>query len=522
MRNDLLVIGAGPAGLATAISAARHGARVLVVERHHSTSIHPRASGLGTRTMEIFRTWGVADEVRTASSNVIARGVFGRTLVDPDLTENPIGLPLPREALAVSPAFPACCAQDLLEPILLDAARRAGAEIRFATELVDLAVDDAGAWARVRDRDTGATTAVHARFVVGADGPRSRVRTALGIDTEHLGGIGRHVQMLFRADLGAVIGDRAHGLYALEDGLIIAFGDNRWGFARPCPTDADIPVDDAHWTALLRTATGIPDLCPELLGTAVFDLVAELATASRAGSAFLVGDAAHRMTPVGAVGLNTAVHDGHNLGWKLAWAAHGIGGEPLLASYAAERAPIGARNAHRSVQPGVPHPADGLAGDLGSRYTSPVLATGSASFVDPGELAAGPGERAPHVWVHLEGRRCSTLDLWDGRLTVVTADPTWRGAAEDLALAAPDLAGPRIVSTYRLGDAGAVLVRPDGYVAWRADAPVADPVGALTDAVAGAVGLTGSRANGEFVRLEAANHSFAATTGEPEPQLTPR
>lgn len=520
MRNDLLVIGAGPAGLATAISAARHGARVLVVERHHSTSIHPRASGLSTRTMEIFRSWGVAVDVRTASSNVIARAASGRTLADPDLAENPIGFPLPREALAVSPAFPACCAQDLLEPILLDAARRAGAEIRFATELADLAVDDAGAWARIRDRDTGATTAVRARFVVGADGPRSRVRTALGIDIEHLGGIGRHVQMLFRADLGAVIGDRAHGLYALEDGLIIAFGGDRWGFARPCPTDADIPVDDAHWTALLRTATGIPDLSPELLGTAVFDLVAELATASRAGSAFLVGDAAHRMTPVGAVGLNTAVHDGHNLGWKLAWAAHGLGGEPLLASYAAERAPIGARNAHRSVQPGVPHRADGLAGDLGTGYTSPVLATGSAALIDPDELAAAPGERAPHVWVHVDGRRCSTLDLWDGRLTVVTADPTWRAAAEDLALAAPDLAGARLVSAYRLAAGGAVLVRPDGYVAWRADVPVADPVATLAGAVTRALGLAAPGANGALTATDDARAPFVPT--EAPAQLTPR
>ena len=130
-----------------------------------------------------------------------------------------------------------------------------------------------------------------------------------------------------------------------------------------------------------------------------------------------------------------------------------------------------------------------------------MLAGAAPTFVDPADLAAAPGERAPHVWVHVDGRRCSTLDLWDGRLTVVTADPTWRAAAEDLALAAPDLAGPRLVSAYRLGDGGAVLVRPDGYVAWRADVPVADPVGALTDAVDLALGLTGARANGEFVRL---------------------
>jgi putative polyketide hydroxylase len=524
MGNDLLVIGAGPAGLATAISAARHGARVLVVERHHSTSIHPRASGLSTRTMEIFRTWGVGGAVRAASSVVVARAAMGATLVDPDLAENPIGFPLPREALAMSPTYPACCAQDLLEPILLDGARRAGVDVRFDTELTDLVVDDSGAWARTRDRVTGTTTEVRSRFVVGADGPRSRVRAALGIGTEHLGGIGRHVQLLFRADLSPVLGAVRHALYALSHpeagGLLIAFGDDRWGYARPCPTDADIPADDARWVALLRTATGIPDLRPELLGTAVFDLDAELATATRAGAAFLVGDAAHRMTPVGGVGLNTAVQDGHNLGWKLAWSARDHAGEPLLVSYAAERVHVGERRARRSVRPGRPDPTDGLLGDLGVGYSSPVLAGASAQLVDPGDLAAAPGERAPHVWVTVEGRRCSTLDLWDGRLTLVTAEPSWRAAAEDLALDAPDVAGPRLVSAYRLGDGGAVLVRPDGYVAWRADVPVADPVGALTDAVDLALGLATRGTNGEFVPLEAANPPFVPRAGEP--QLTPR
>ena len=178
---------------------------------------------------------------------------------------------------------------------------------------------------------------------MGADGPRSRVRTALGIGTEHLGGIGRHVQVLFRADLSAVLGEHPHALYALYDpeatGLLIAFGDRPAG-ATPAraPTDADIPVDDDALDRAPADGDRASRTCdPELLGTAVFDLVAELATASRAGAAFLVGDAAHRMTPVGAVGLNTAVHDGHNLGWKLAWAAPDRAGEPLLASYAAER-----------------------------------------------------------------------------------------------------------------------------------------------------------------------------------------
>ncbi|MHC1562663.1 FAD-dependent monooxygenase [Actinomycetospora sp. C-140] len=497
-QTHVLVVGAGPAGLATSISAARHGAQVVVVERHRTTSIHPRASGLSTRTMEIFRSWGVGDAVRAASSNVVPRALFGTTLDDPDMTENPLGFPLPREALAVSPTFPACCAQDHLEPILLAAARRAGVDVRFDTELTDLAVDDAGAWARVVDRSTGATTTVTSRFVVGADGPRSRVRAALGIDTTPLGGIGRHVQMLFRADLSAAIGERRHALYSLTcgeaTGLIIAFGEDagtdRWGYARPCPTDADLPVDDEHWTALLRIATGIPDLAPDLLGTAVFDLDAELATASRAGAAFLVGDAAHRMTPVNAVGLNTAVQDGHNLGWKLAWAARGDAAEALLASYVAERRPVGERNARRSARPGETDPSDGVVGDLGTRYASAVIDGAGDGLVAPADLAAAPGERAPHVWTRVDGRRRSTLDLWDGRLTLVTADATWRAAAAALGLAAPHLDDPdgRLARAYRLTGGGAVLVRPDGYVAWRHDAAVSDPVEALRDAVALALG----------------------------------
>ncbi|HSK60995.1 MAG TPA: FAD-dependent oxidoreductase [Actinomycetospora sp.] len=511
----VLVVGAGPAGLATALSAARHGARVLVVERHRSTSIHPRASGLSTRTMEIFRSWGVIDAVRAASSKVIARAAYGVTLTDPDRTENPIGFPLPREALAVSPAFPACCPQDHLEPILLDAVRRAGVDVRFATELTDLAVDDDGAWARLTDRGTGRTETVRSRFVVGADGPRSRVRAALGITTEYLGGIGRHVQMLFRADLAPVIGDVAHGLYSLSHpeagGLIIAFGTDRWGFARPCPTDEDIPADEARWTELLRTATGMPELQPEFLGTLVVDLDAELASASRAGAAFLAGDAAHRMTPVGAVGLNTAVQDGHELGWKLAWAAQGRAGEPLLASYTTERGPVGERNTRRSVAPGVAHPADGMVGDLGTRYASPTIAGGVAALVAPQDLAAAPGERAPHVWVTVDGRRCSTLDLWDGRLTLVTAEDSWRRAAGVVGVAAPEIADPggRLTQAYRLGAGGAVLVRPDGVVAWRHAVPVADPVARLRDAVDHTLGL-GAPANAEFVRVEAANRPFAA------------
>jgi hypothetical protein len=368
--------------------------------------------------------------------------------------------------------------------------------------------------ARLVDRGTGAVGAVQARYVVGADGPRSTVRTELGIGVERLGTMGEFAQVLFRADLARVLGERLHAIYSIEhptaSGLVLPLGPGRWGYARQWfPERGESPADFTPdlWTRLLRIATGLPDLEPELLGHATFTLAAELATAFRAGRGFLVGDAAHRTTPVGGIGLNTAVHDGHNLGWKLAWVSRGLAGEALLDSYVDERGPVGVRNTLRSLRRDRPDPSDGLAGDLGTVYRSTAItaedgAAPESGYADPGAAAAAPGERAPHVWVSHGGRRRSTLDLFEGRLTLLTGGRggEWRTAARRLAATGvpiavladgAELGDPtgRLARTYRITRGGAVLVRPDGYVAWRRET-AADAHAALRLAVRTALGRT--------------------------------
>jgi putative polyketide hydroxylase len=516
---DVLIAGAGPAGLATAISAARHGARVLVVERHATTSIHPRATGISTRTMEIFRGWGIADAVRAVGVDVSIFAAAGQTLADPGLTPVPSGYPSPREALAVSPAVPACSPQDHIEPLLVEQVRRLGGEVRFSTELGDLRTGRHGVRATLTDRRTGTARTVRARYVVGADGPRSTVRAALGIGVEHLGTMGEFVQVQFRSDLGTVVGSRRHALYIIghpeAEGLILPFGSGRWGYAKqyfPERGESAADFTRARWTELLRIAAGVPALQPEIIGDASFTLAAEMATAFRAGRGFLAGDAAHRMTPVGGVGMNTAIHDGHNLGWKLAWAARGLAGEELLDSYAEERRPVGLRNTLRSLRRGEPDPSDGLPGDLGSRYDSAVIAAAdveppATGFASPDLDGAAPGERAPHVWILHGGRRRSTLDLFDGQLTLLIGrrGRGWRRAAARLADTGLPIAGltggvdiaeadGRLALAYRIGETGAVLVRPDGYVAWRCDVAAAHPVTTLESAVGAALGRTPVRA----------------------------
>jgi 2-polyprenyl-6-methoxyphenol hydroxylase-like FAD-dependent oxidoreductase len=483
---DVLVVGAGPGGLATALSAARHGARVLVVERHPGTSTRPRATGINLRTMEIFRAWGVADAVRERAVPVDFDSTSGTTLVAPPRSSGRAGgYPDLREILRVSPALPLVCPQDLVEPILADAVRRHGGEIRFGTRLTGLQVRPDGVHASL------STGSVRARFVVGADGTRSAVRAALGIGLRHLGTWAEAVQVLFRPDLAPLLGPGLPHLLTFVDepqpAALCPMGAGRWGYLA-LRFDGGRPEVPADWTATLRTATGLPDLEPEVLDVTRFTLAAAVATTHRSGPGFLVGDAAHRTTPVAGIGLNTAVHDGHELGWKLAWVARGLAGEVLLDSHDAERGPVGLAAAERSLD-AEGRPTDGLPANLGHTHRSAVIAgtgTPPALRID---LAARPGERAPHTWLRRAGRRVSTLDLFDGRLTLVCDDVGWRRAAERVGDVPPQvLTDGALAGPYRLGPGSAVLVRPDGRVAWRSDGPVADPRAALDRAVALALG----------------------------------
>jgi hypothetical protein len=339
--------------------------------------------------------------------------------------------------------------------------------------------------------------------VVGADGTRSVVRRLAGIPVERVGEIGEYVYMLFTADLDSMLGDdRRFGMYVVTDphaaGVVVRAGEDRWGYARQWfPERGESPADftPQHCRQLIRTAVGRP-VDVQLLTHLPFTMVGEVAATFRAGNAFLVGDAAHRMTPAGALGMNTAIQSAHNLGWKLAWVARGRAGDTLLDSYQTERKPVGERNARRSLEMReVPPRADEWTADLYRRYASTVIAP-----AEPHQDGVAPGQRAPHAWVSTAGRRCSLLDLFDGRLTLIVGPDSdaWRTAAT----ASPvplhvlgvgrelvDDAG-RLTRRYGLAHGGAVLVRPDGHVAWTCPRAVA-PLPQLLAAVDLALGRSG-------------------------------
>jgi 2-polyprenyl-6-methoxyphenol hydroxylase-like FAD-dependent oxidoreductase len=517
IRVPVLIVGAGPAGLVAGIGLARHGVSSILVERHSSTSIFPRATGVSVRSMEIFRGWGLEDAVRRGGWRVIPRMATVARFDDRAPVEGPLGFPDEADSRAVSPTAAAVSPQDHLEPVLLEEYRGLGGQAWFSTELVSFEQNASGVRATVRERASGEIHEIWADYLIGADGHRSAVRAALGVAMEGPPDLGQFFSILFRADLSDVLGEKRYGLYTLAgDGpprvLVPSGADDRYVFAVPLPPGLDDAAVAAMFppercAALVREACGRPHLAVEVLATSAFAFSAQVAERWRVGRAFLVGDAAHRMTPRGGRGMNTAIADAFDLSWKIAWVVRGFADPSLLDTYEEERGPIGRRNVEMSMAPAGGGSDDGLAEDLGWIVASPAI-SGAAEAPAAGPATAfppdgRPGSRAPHAWLGIGGRRMSTLDLFGRGLVLLTAGSAdaWRSAARSAARSGPGIplfvrpVGGRVVdvdgsfaAAYGLDDGGAVLVRPDGVIAWRSPVLPPVPASALAQAIATALG----------------------------------
>ena len=248
---------------------------------------------------------------------------------------------------------------------------------------------------------------------------------------------------LFRAPLGDVVGKRRHGLYMLmRQGPPWVFlptdRHDRWVFSLTWDPTHETPADypPERLVELIREGAGVPHLELEIVWTGDFTFAAQIADRYREGRVFIVGDAAHRMTPRGAAGMNTAIHDGYDLGWKLGWFLRSWADESVLDSFEVERRPVGLRNMKRSAVP------------AGERDVS-------QDYLD--DIA----DRIPHVW--LPDGRTSTLDLLGDGLTVL-AGPTARVslAREHDVPVVVRLVDRATADALGIGTDGLVLVRPDG------------------------------------------------------------
>ncbi|MET9262163.1 FAD-dependent monooxygenase [Amycolatopsis sp. NPDC004079] len=525
----VLIVGAGPVGLSAAAFLGRHGVEALVAERRDSTSTLPRAPGLQARTMELFRAAGFVSEIRAlemGDSHPYFEGGIIQTRTFAEI-DDAVTLEAPSlDGEHISPERVMGCGQDRYERVLVDLVAAAGGTVKHKTTLLSFRQDDSGVTAEL-DED-GRPLRVRAQYVIAADGAGSTTRGMLGIERTGRGTVFDAMSIYFRApELETMLAHRKFILcYATAApgtlmGLSRLHGCDPW-LAAPLyfPDRGETREDftDERCLEIIRTAAGRPEMDVEVMAKVPWRGAQLVAETFRSGRIFLAGDAAHVHPPAGGFGANTGIHDAHNLAWKLAAVLAGTADEPLLDSYDAERRLVGeAMAAQALVRNRIRHGhadaetaaqmVDDVIVTLGYRYRSAAI-TGvpeDARVLEPElELTGKPGTRAPHCWLERTGERLSTIDLYYDDFVLLTGsrDSGWLEAADRVGklLGTPvrghvlaedgDLRTEpgTFAAAHGVPEHGAVLVRPDAFVAWRSDAGADTAEDALRAALAAATG----------------------------------
>lgn len=538
----VIILGAGPVGLACSLELARFGVPSVVIEKHPGTSWHPKTRNFCTRTMEIARGWG--------------RPVYERlrTIDTPDGWKSPIrfmesatgeeygkidskGFEGPGPD--VSPALPIMSSQERIESILVDAARASGlVELRFGVRAIGLlegAEDDARRAVLEVELGDGTREQVVGSAIVAADGAASLLREQLGVELEGHKGVQNLVNCYFRADIEGRIGDRTGVLLFVANpratGVLQALdGEGRWL--------CQIKVSEEDWSPdvftkdrasdWVRGAVGDDSIDVDILSLGFWKLNATVADRLVQGRVVFVGDAAHQFPPTGGLGVNTGLQGMHNAMWKLAHCVKGEAGWSLLETYNTERRPVAAAITAQSLQNSInvvriqaarqagvdsgltPEEivresrryGNHLGIEFGAVYRSAAVIDDGTSPPEVNDAysdyvpSATPGGRAPHVLLGKANAPFSSLDLFGPHFTLLAGPggEAWTAQARAAAMeTGVKIVGYRIgdagladlggfTEAYDIGEEGAVLVRPDGHVALRSvGAPATERV--LVDAL---------------------------------------
>lgn len=522
IETPILVVGAGPIGLAMTIELGRRGISSTLVERGDGTIEHPRTGLVAIRTMEAFRQWNVSENVRACGfppdyelSMVFCTSLNG-LLLDREPYPSMRDTPIPPE----TPEKKQRCPQLWLQPILLESARSNPlTSLMFKHQFEKLEQTPDYVEATVHDLDSGEEKRIRAHYLLGCDGATSLVRAQAGIEMQ-----GRllsySVNILIHApDLVSqhIMGQGERYMFVGQTGmwgnLTVVDGADIWrltvlGSEEKMELDT---FDAHHWVRKAFGTLDDPDRIKfEVLSVTPWRRSEMLATHYVNGRVVLVGDSAHTMSPTGGMGMNTGIQEVLDLGWKLEGLLDGWAGPKLLTSYEIERRPVAERNISFSTQnfrawQDTPDPGavcddtpegqlvraaigkrlrdstrvewESMGLQLGHRYEGSPICVPDGTPPTPDDFrlyvpTARPGSRAPHAWLP-DGR--STLDLFGKGFVLLQFGENEPSAIERFIKAFATREIPLEVVTItdtsiaELYERRFVLVRPDGHVAWRAD-----------------------------------------------------
>ncbi|MEU7965218.1 FAD-dependent monooxygenase [Streptomyces sp. NPDC049097] len=568
VETDVLIVGSGPAGASAALALSTYGVPNIVVTRYASLADTPRAHITNQRTMEVLRDLGVEQDV---IAHATPQHLMGDTTFCTSLAGEELGRvrswgndPLVQaEHELASPTRMCDMPQHLMEPVLVNAAVARGTRLRFQTEYLSHTQDADGVTATVRDRLRGDTYEIRARYLIGADGGRSKVAEDAGLPMGGQMGVAGSINIVFDADLSRYTAHRPSTLYwvlapgatvgGIGAGLVRCVRPwNEWLIVWGYDVEAGAPDLTAEYAeSIVRKLIGDEEIPVTVRSSSAWTVNEMYAETYSTGRVFCAGDAVHRHPPSNGLGSNTSIQDSYNLAWKLKLVLDGVADPKLLETYSAERAPVGRQivtRANRSIRETAPifEALDGLSPqtpeqlwaniaarkeatdaaetqraalreaiafkvyefnahgvDLNQRYVSGGIVpdgTPDPGFMRDPELhhhpSSRPGARLPHAWITSGTRTLSTLDtVGKGRFTLLTGigGECWVRAAEAQAIEIATVAvgpGQAYEDPYgdwarlrEVSDAGALLVRPDGFVAFRHASAAEDAAGLITDAL---------------------------------------
>jgi 2-polyprenyl-6-methoxyphenol hydroxylase-like FAD-dependent oxidoreductase len=538
MSIPVLIVGAGPIGLALAGDLGFRGVSCLLIEKGDGRVIQPKMDLVGVRTMEYCRRWGIVPWVESAGYNrdYPQDCAWVTSLNGYELGREPFPAPNDELPPPESPQKRERCPQNFFDPVLLRFARQwPDVTISYHTELIGFTEHADKVVARVRDVRSADEREIEASYLVGSDGGASTVRQSLGIAMSGAPTLTYTTNVVFRCDGFERLHDKKPAYRFIFIGpegtwatLVAINGRDQWRFSLVGDRTQQTHSEEYMRRAIVR-AVG-RDFDFEILSMLPWIRRQLVADSYGSGRVFIAGDAAHLTSPTGGFGMNTGIQDAVNLSWKLAACIDGWGGGHLLESYGIEQRPVAVRNVAeatgnlgRMLSSRVQSPPkeifeDGPGSDearieFGNRYTQAMrrewfsigihlgyVYEGSPIIVPDGtprppdevmsyRQTARPGSRAPHVWLAPDR---SIIDLFGKEFVLLRFGP------EAPACDAFEQAARRRNVPFRIVDIDSaeactlyerrlVLVRPDGQVAWRADTMPDDPLRVI-DVVRGAAG----------------------------------
>jgi flavin-dependent monooxygenase StaC len=507
-QTDVLIIGGGPVGMSLGLDLRIRGVDFLLLESTDGRVDHPKVGTVGPRSMELFRRWGVADQIRKAGwpddyplDVVWVTAVGGHEIYRIDF-----GTTGTRPVPDYTPEPEQVCPQHWLAPLLTEALGvYPEGPVRFRWRVEGIVQHDDGVVATVTVLDSGQVVTIEAAYAVACDGADSPIRKSCGVHarSHYEGRMFRNI--LFRAPrLRGQLGESNALVYFLTSPIMLRYplrsmdGDALYRLTASGEDSSRTKSPEE----LLHAAIAL-DTPVQVLSDSPWHLTHRVAERYRAGRVLFAGDAAHTLSPSGGFGMNTGIADAADLGWKLDAVLAGWAGPHLMDSYETERMPVAEASLEQSNQNlvralrrelpqeivldnaegalarrilaarleagGVRREFDAPDIHFGYRYRSELIVADSTEVdTDAWSCGALPGGRAPHAWLR---PGMSTVDLYGSGFVLLSFQPSPHTERFRQAFAARTVpltvAEIREDGIARLYGRPHVLIRPDGHVAWR-------------------------------------------------------